>query len=179
MSSGRIGTDIRFFLSLVREWPSRREVSRRDVASATFGLSHADYLSQPPQGQLRLSGRFRMPDTSTEERSAEWHGKAPDSFRYECKTCLVKMSTNDPTVELAQMWRDIHAGHELVEARDVEHTEPCTGIAATWCPNCGDCSCPVEIDDDGQVEVQFDDLHADARCPLHGLVSTHAGNPCA
>jgi hypothetical protein len=72
----------------------------------------------------------------------------------------------------------------------------CTGIAASWCPIHGDCTCPRE-DDGSPVErvevVRADDedyvvrialwrgapyerivvVH-DSACPLHGNASTHA-----
>lgn len=38
----------------------------------------------------------------------------------------------------------------------------CTGVAARWCPNCGECLCP-----------DCNDLNHDT-CPLHGVSSRHA-----
>lgn len=44
----------------------------------------------------------------------------------------------------------------------------CTGVAASWCPRCGDCACR---DSDG--ELRGDGLnHPD--CPLHNRASQHA-----
>lgn len=43
----------------------------------------------------------------------------------------------------------------------------CTGIAATWCPRCGDCTCDL---DPLTGERTLDDHF----CPLHGLESKHA-----
>lgn len=42
----------------------------------------------------------------------------------------------------------------------------CTGVAAVWCPNHGDCSCPG-------VEGGWRDMNDDA-CPLHSRRSDHA-----
>ena len=41
----------------------------------------------------------------------------------------------------------------------------CTGVTATWCPVCGDCSCP--IGDDSVPTFN------DPDCPLHGQESLH------
>lgn len=49
--------------------------------------------------------------------------------------------------------------------------EPCTGISAGWCHNCGDCSCPE--DERGGRDVDLDD----PKCPLHGRESNHAEGP--
>lgn len=46
----------------------------------------------------------------------------------------------------------------------------CTGLTASWCPRCGDCSCPRR-DDGGPVEV---DRLDDVGCPLHAEGSAHA-----
>jgi uncharacterized protein (TIGR02996 family) len=57
------------------------------------------------------------------------------------------------------------AGLEAAErARFNEETDwrACTGIAATWCPNCGECSCPNR-------EESMDD----PGCPLHSADSPH------
>lgn len=45
---------------------------------------------------------------------------------------------------------------------DVKPAEGCTGVAASWCPIHGACSCrsSAHLDDD--------------RCPLHGPTSSHA-----
>jgi hypothetical protein len=43
----------------------------------------------------------------------------------------------------------------------------CTGIAASWCPVCGDCSCPYEV---GIGRLNMDDRD----CPLHAHDSLHA-----
>lgn len=46
--------------------------------------------------------------------------------------------------------------------------KPCTGVAASWCPNCGDCTCKRSV---GEGEyVSFDN----PACPLHGPDSDHA-----
>lgn len=42
----------------------------------------------------------------------------------------------------------------------------CTGIAASWCPNCGDCKC---ADEDGNR-----DSMDNPDCPLHNRDSKHA-----
>lgn len=66
----------------------------------------------------------------------------------------------------------------------------CTGIAASWCPICGDCSCPHNEDGEiiwhyerGEVSIHgfrgFSDtartvVHYDPNCPIHGTESAHA-----
>lgn len=48
----------------------------------------------------------------------------------------------------------------------------CTGVAARWCPICGDCSCPYDEAmgwGPGIFEEPTDD-----DCPLHGFASDHA-----
>jgi hypothetical protein len=52
--------------------------------------------------------------------------------------------------------------------------EECTGLSASWCPNCGDCTCPR--DEDGCVLQEGFDVVEDSACPLHGLRSKH-GTP--
>ena len=60
----------------------------------------------------------------------------------------------------------------------------CTGIAARWCPNCGDCICPENEDGEPIVLIskapfifEFGPksyvVH-DPWCPLHGTESDHA-----
>ena len=44
----------------------------------------------------------------------------------------------------------------------------CTGIAASWCPNCGDCTC--ERPEDGGWIPDLTEYN----CPLHGPDSIHA-----
>jgi hypothetical protein len=46
--------------------------------------------------------------------------------------------------------------------------EPCTGVSASWCPNCGSCSC------EGGHWSFFD---CDSNCPLHGVGSLHGEFP--
>lgn len=42
----------------------------------------------------------------------------------------------------------------------------CTGSSANWCPNCGDCKCPLNEYDERTLE--------DSNCPLHSYNSNHA-----
>ncbi|MCW8137275.1 MAG: hypothetical protein KIT58_00010 [Planctomycetota bacterium] len=49
----------------------------------------------------------------------------------------------------------------------------CTGVAASWCPRCGDCACPR--DEEGWLT---DAGLSDPSCPLHALGSPHAEGPC-
>lgn len=51
----------------------------------------------------------------------------------------------------------------------------CTGISASWCPVCGDCTCPR--DEDGGCMQDGFDVVEDSECPLHGMQSTHAAIP--
>lgn len=50
-----------------------------------------------------------------------------------------------------------------------------TGIAASWCPVCGACTCPWALDWRGLPCKP--DRGSDPRCPLHGLDSTHEEGP--
>lgn len=49
-----------------------------------------------------------------------------------------------------------------------EDVSGCTGIAASWCPVHGDCTCP-DINDE-----TLDDVTEDSHCPLHAASSNHA-----
>lgn len=42
----------------------------------------------------------------------------------------------------------------------------CIGSSANWCPNCGDCKCPLNEYDERTLE--------DSNCPLHSYKSNHA-----
>jgi hypothetical protein len=56
---------------------------------------------------------------------------------------------------------------ELARMREAELPKAeCTGVAAVWCPRCGDCSCDKPP---GVVST-----HDNPRCPLHGESSEHA-----
>lgn len=66
----------------------------------------------------------------------------------------------------------------------------CTGIAASWCPVHGDCTCPRN--EDGEIEWHYEAgyvplhgflawdetarhvSHYDDDCPIHGAASEHA-----
>lgn len=68
----------------------------------------------------------------------------------------------------------------------------CTGIAASWCPVHGDCTCPRN--DDGEIVWHFEGGYVfvaghrawsetarsvvdhDPACPLHALSSPHGGD---
>lgn len=45
----------------------------------------------------------------------------------------------------------------------------CTGVSASWCPVCGDCTCPRMSTGERKKES--------SQCPLHGEKSTHADPP--
>ncbi len=45
-------------------------------------------------------------------------------------------------------------------------SENCTGSTANWCPNCGDCKCPLNEYDERTLD--------DFNCPLHSYKSSHA-----
>lgn len=65
----------------------------------------------------------------------------------------------------------------------------CTGIAASWCPNCGECACPRS--EEGEIEWHYKPgvvsvhgfpawsetaekiIHHDRDCPLHGFRGRH------
>lgn len=52
-----------------------------------------------------------------------------------------------------------------VLTRILIRTEPirCTGVSASWCPRCGDCTCR-----------NVDESRDDEDCPLHSATSRHA-----
>ena len=62
--------------------------------------------------------------------------------------------------------------------------EECTGVSASWCPNCGDCTCPRDADGDFVTRTiepatiwrlwPILEHVADKDCPLHGEKSKHA-----
>ncbi len=60
------------------------------------------------------------------------------------------------------------AAAEEVAKRRAEY-EACTGMSASWCPRCGDCTC--ERWPDGTSDFDGRD------CALHGEKSTHAVPP--
>lgn len=47
----------------------------------------------------------------------------------------------------------------------------CTGLAASWCPIHGDCTCPNRAGIEGSPTLN------DPNCPLHSPMSTHAEPP--
>lgn len=51
----------------------------------------------------------------------------------------------------------------LLREADALDAKECTGLAAEWCPVCGDCVCP-------ERENALDDPD----CPLHSPTSIHA-----
>lgn len=50
------------------------------------------------------------------------------------------------------------------ETPPLPNAEPCTGLSAVWCPNCGDCSCPTEHGERSS---------SGESCLLHGTSSQH------
>ncbi len=58
-----------------------------------------------------------------------------------------------------------------LQRRKLERSKGCTGVAASWCPRCGACTCPrVNPEED-----DFDRLdEEDDNCPLHSAESPHA-----
>lgn len=55
----------------------------------------------------------------------------------------------------------------MTVGRTIDVQVTCTGVTATWCPRCGDCTCDRHADG----EVDFDVL---GTCPLHSCGSDHA-----
>lgn len=51
---------------------------------------------------------------------------------------------------------------DRINSRWVRRAEPCSGIAASWCPNHGTCACP---DPTGERDS--------GACPLHSPSSSH------
>jgi len=87
-------------------------------------------------------------------------------------------------VRASNAWCDVHVGSYVMAERngpgvypcrradfedrwDPIPTEPCTGLAAAYCPNHGDCTCPHDRPD-GERTLE------DVDCPLHAPSSTHA-----
>lgn len=71
--------------------------------------------------------------------------------------------------ELGAIGMDIHARcvlHLEGIKRAWKHASRCTGIAASWCPIHGDCTCK-----DSETVAREEE---DPDCPLHGDASTHA-----
>lgn len=62
-------------------------------------------------------------------------------------------------------------GAHVIGSAIERETAECTGVMASWCPNCGDCHCP-KADNGERCGV------TDA-CPLHGYHSRHAETRCA
>jgi hypothetical protein len=84
------------------------------------------------------------------------------------------LSPDDTRIELQDLTAEVRAllGPAVVDSAtasnkrsDVEQAA-CTGVAASWCPRCGDCSCPHLAT--GEREDQSES------CPLHGHHSAHA-----
>lgn len=57
---------------------------------------------------------------------------------------------------------------ELRALADRIESAECTGLAASWCPVHGDCTCP-RYEDSSFVDGNLDS----PRCPLHGTDSAH------
>lgn len=66
------------------------------------------------------------------------------------------------------------ATYEPVE--EPTQREPCTGVAASWCHNCGECTCPRNADGDwiSDPEAIATAYERRGECPLHGASSRHA-----
>lgn len=62
---------------------------------------------------------------------------------------------------------DLLAGVERMRRDRARESSSCTGVAASWCPVCGDCTCPVA--DDGVTRPNLDGED----CRLHGKDSDH------
>lgn len=54
----------------------------------------------------------------------------------------------------------------------------CTGVAASWCPRCGDCACPKDEHGERVSTLRPDDFGMDdPSCPLHAPRSEHGELP--
>lgn len=71
---------------------------------------------------------------------------------------------------LRAIWKDreFEVVWMSMESPDPPGTESCTGAAASWCPNCGNCSCPTT--DTGERSLDLE------TCLLHGQDSRHDEN---
>lgn len=70
---------------------------------------------------------------------------------------------------LAERQEEIHITHHghviaVLSPAPERPPAPCTGLTATWCPNCGSCTCPPHPDPQH--------FNADC-CPLHSSDSRH------
>lgn len=64
-----------------------------------------------------------------------------------------------------------HAVAWTLDVVTVRHT----GVAASWCPLCGTCTCPRE--DNPRSTRHGERLECGEACPLHGVDSTHEEGP--
>lgn len=76
----------------------------------------------------------------------------------------VRVTTSGASRDAAHVAPAVAALHRAMRPADPEPVE-CTGVAASWCPVHGDCTCPR--DRDGFREET-------STCPLHNETSTHA-----
>lgn len=56
----------------------------------------------------------------------------------------------------------------------VRPSSECSGIAASWCPIHGDCTCPRQKNGDPVWRKNEEGVVEDEKCPLHGFASNHA-----
>lgn len=70
---------------------------------------------------------------------------------------------------VAFVWRGV-----IVQLRPMTVVaQPCTGVAARWCPNCGSCTDKPEAHENPDTYPHSDHC-SDRDCPLHGVKSQHA-----
>lgn len=62
--------------------------------------------------------------------------------------------------------------------QDERLEQACTGIAASWCPNCGNCTCDRYLEVQPGIGQGWGDIRfEDPKCPLHGDGSLHTEFP--
>ena len=127
----------------------------------------------------QASESMRGPDDNWLDPTSwlEWQGSG-------CEDALIELLDADPpsplptpedgaaalALLLAGGWRPVFGGGpepqvEVMQRLSAWAAKRCTGLAASWCPQCGDCKCP-------ERELFAGDMDS-LNCPLHALNSTH------
>lgn len=88
-----------------------------------------------------------------------WWGYTQLSHLFAIGLAFLAVAVFFDVVESVIKWRWKHG--EFRQA--AEHT----GIAASWCPICGNCTCPRWPDGERK------EADGDPACPLHGMASLH------
>jgi hypothetical protein len=143
-----------------------------------------DFPRNIDAGQWRVDSQmFRLLLAASEAGpGTEQHPTGAGDFDLVCKGCHTEVTTPHTweectkllcgqVVELTTQARELAEGILTNSTPDPDtralarivlgHDVECTGTAAQWCPNCGDCTCVNEED------------RNDDTCPLHGSDTSH------